>query len=87
MKVYPTQRTRYFTNEIKSNHKIEYHDDITISGLRDINKKRKELYLGQLEESIENLKVGDSIIFKVSNYDKNNYKLEIDELAVDLTLK
>lgn len=34
---------------------------------------------------IDNLKTGDSIIFKVRNYDKNDYKIEIDELAVDLT--
>ena len=85
--VSPIQSKRYFASEIKANHKIEYADDIGISGLRDRNKKRKELYLGQLGEAIENLKVGDSIIFKVINYDKNDYKLEIDELAVDLTLE
>ncbi len=34
---------------------------------------------------IDNLKTGDSIIFKVRNYAKNDYKIEIDELAVDLT--
>lgn len=85
--VSPIQSNRSFASEIKANHKIEYADDIGISGLRDRNKKGKELYLGQLGEAIENLKVGDSIIFKVINYDKNDYKLEIDELAVDLTLE
>lgn len=78
---------RYFASEIKENHKIEFADDIGISGLSDRNEKRKQLYLGQLGETIENLEVGDSIIFKVKNYDKNDYKLEIDELAVDLTLE
>lgn len=87
VEVSPIQSNRYFASEIKTNHKIEYADDIGISGLSDRNEKRKELYLGQLGEAIENLKVGDSIMFKVKNYDKNNYKLEINELAVDLTLK
>lgn len=87
VEVSPITSNRYFANEIKSNHKIEYADNIVISGLRDRNKDRKKLYLGQLGEAIENLKVGDTIIFKARNYDKNNYKLEIDELAVDLTLE
>ena len=85
--VSPTQSSRHFTSEIKANHKIEYADNIRISGLKDKNKNRKELYLGQLGEAIEKLNVGDSIIFKVKGYDKNDYKLEIDELAVDLTLE
>ena len=84
--VSPTESNRSFTSEIKEKHEIEYADHISIAGLKDRNKKRKDLYLGQLRETIENLIVGDSIIFKVKNYDKNNYKLEIDELAVDLTL-
>lgn len=85
--VSPIQSNRNFAAEIKANHKIEYADDIGIAGLRDRNKKRKEPYLGQLGEAIENLKVGDSIIFKVKKYDKDDYKLETDELAVDLTLE
>jgi hypothetical protein len=87
VEVSPIQSNRSFASEIKANHKIEYADDIGVAGLRDRNKERKELYLGQLGESIENLKVGDSIIFKARNYDKKDYKLEIDELAVDLTLE
>jgi len=83
----PIKSNRNFISEIKANHRIEYADNIGISGLADRNKKRKELYLGQLGETIDNLKVGDSIIFKVKNYDKNDYKLEIDELAVDLSLE
>jgi hypothetical protein len=86
VEISPIHSNRNFASEIKTNHKIEYADDIGISGLSDRNKKRKELYLGQLGEMIENLKVGDSIIFKVNNYDKNDYILEIDKLAVDLTL-
>ncbi len=85
--VSPIKSNRHFTSEIKANHKIEYADNIMISGLKDRNKKRKELYLGQLGEEIENLKVGDSIIFKVKNYNKNDYKLDINELAVDLTME
>ncbi len=84
--VSPTQSNRSFTSEIKAKHKIEYPDNITIVGLKDRNKKRKELYLGQLGETIENLKASDFIIFKAKNYDKNDYKLEIDELVVDLTI-
>jgi hypothetical protein len=87
VEVSPIQSTRYFASEIKVHHKIEYADDIGISGLSDPNKKHKKLYLGQLGEVVENLKVGDTILFKVRNYDKNNDKLEIDELAVDLTLE
>jgi hypothetical protein len=83
----PIQSNRHFASEIKANHKIEFANDIGISGLKDRNKKSKELYLGQLGETVENLKAGDSIIFKVVNYDKNDYNLEIDELAVDLTLE
>jgi preprotein translocase subunit YajC len=81
----PIPSNRRFASEIKANHKIEFADNIMISGLADPNKKRKELYLGQLGEMIDNLKTGDSIIFKVKNYDKNDYKIDIDELAVDLT--
>ncbi len=87
VEISPIKSTRNFASEIKANHKIEYADNISISGLRERNKDRKELYLGQLGEEIENLKIGDSIIFKVKNYSKNDYKLEIDELAVDLTLE
>lgn len=87
VEVSPIPSNVSFASELKANHKIEYPDNITISGLKDRNKKRKEVYLGQLGEAIDNLKVGDSIIFKVRNYDKNNYKLEIDKLAVDLTLE
>jgi len=83
--VSPIPSNRRFASEIKANHKIEYADNIMISGLADPNKKRKELYLGQLGETIDNLKTGDSIIFKARNYDKNDYKIRIDELAVDLT--
>ena len=83
--VSPIPSNRRFASEIKANHKIEYADNIMISGLADPNKKRKELYLGQLGEMIDNLNTGDSIIFKARNYDKNDYKIEIDELAVDLT--
>ena len=83
--VSPIPSNRRFASEIKANHKIEYADNIMISGLADPNKKRKELYLGLLGEMIDNLKTGDSIIFKARNYDKNDYKIEIDELAVDLT--
>jgi len=36
---------------------------------------------------IDNLQVGDSIIFKVNNYDKDNYKLDISELAIDLAVE
>ena len=85
VEVFPIQSNLSFASKIKANHKIEYADNIRISGLTDKNKKRKELYLGQLGENIENLKVGDSIIFKVKNYDREDYKLEIDELAVDLS--
>lgn len=87
VEVSPIQSNLSFASKIKANHKIEYADNIRISGLTDRNKKRKELYLGQLGEAIKNLKVGDSIIFKVKNYDKEDYKLETDELAVDLTLE
>lgn len=87
VEVSPIHSNRYFASEIEANHKIEYADDIMISGLRDRNKERKELYLGQLGEAIEKLNVGDSIIFKVKRYDKNDYKLDIDNLAVDLTIE
>ncbi len=82
----PIKDNPNFTSEIKTEHKIEYKDDITIVGLKEKFKKRKELYMGQLDEIIDNLKVGDSIIFKVKSYDKGNYRLDITELAVDLTL-
>ena len=38
---------------------------------------------------VKNLKVGDTIIFKVENngYNENEYNLEIDGLAFDLTLE
>lgn len=86
VEILPIESQRRFVNEIKANHKIEYDDDIMISGLRDKGKDRKELYLGQLEEVIDSLAVGDSIIFKASYYHKDDYKIAIDELAVDLTL-
>ncbi|MBN7771993.1 hypothetical protein [Clostridium aminobutyricum] len=87
VEVSPVQSNRSFASEIKAAHKIEFADDIGISGLSERNEKRKELYLGQLGETIDNLKVGDSIMFKVKHYDKNDYRLDIDELAVDLTLE
>jgi hypothetical protein len=87
VEVSPISSNRYFIHKIKKNHKIQYAENIGITGLKAPNKEGKELYLGQLGETIENLKVGDSIVFKVRYYDKNDYKLEIDELAVDLTLE
>lgn len=83
--VSPMKNNRKFVSEIKANHKLEYTDDIMISGIRERCKKRKRVHLRQLGESIHNLKVGDSIIFKVKHYNKNDYNLEIEELAVDLT--
>lgn len=81
----PIKSSRNFASEIKANHQIEYADNIGILGLKERDKEKKESYLGQLGESIANLKAGDSILFKATNYDKDNYKLKIDELAVDLT--
>jgi hypothetical protein len=87
VEVSPVSSNRYFISEIKANHQIEYADDIGISGLSDPRKKSKRHKLGGLGEAIDNLKVGDTIIFKAKNFDKNKYNLEIDELAVDLTLE
>ncbi len=82
----PIESNRSFASEIKAKHQIEYADDIGITGLKERNKKGKEIYLGQLGKTIENLKSGDSILFKVNKYNKNDYKIRIDHLAVDLTL-
>lgn len=86
VEVSPVSSNRSFLSEIKVNHKIEFASEIGIVGLREKNRKMKELYLGQLKNEIDRLKVGDSIIFKVKNYNENDMKLEIDKLAVDITL-
>jgi len=87
VKISPISSNRYFISEIKGNHQIEYKDNVRISGLSHPRKESKGHKLGGLGEAIDNLKVGDTIIFKANNYDKNRYNLEIDELAVDLTLE
>ncbi|TDT62795.1 hypothetical protein [Fonticella tunisiensis] len=90
MEVSPISSRRYFISEIKANHQIKYKlDSISVSGIADPNKKHKIPKLGELGEMVKKFKVGDTIIFKVANnhYDKNEYILEIEELAVDLTLE
>lgn len=85
VEVSPVASNRFFIGEIKENHHIEYADNIGISGISDPRKNSRRLKLGELGEIIDNLKVGDKIIFKVKKYNKNDYNIEIDELAVDLT--
>ncbi|GEM_PF-1317949 len=91
MEVSPILSKRKFAYEIKTNHQIEYKTDhINIAGLRDQRSKNfKEVKLGELGEIIKNLKVGDTVIFKIkdSGYDKGMYNLKVSELAVDLTLE
>lgn len=88
VKISPVSSNRYFISEVKANHHIEYADNIGISGLSDQSKNSRRLKLGELGETIDKLKVGDTIIFKVENgYDKNKYNFEVDELSVDLTLE
>lgn len=45
--------------------------------------------MGELREMLKNLKVGDSVIFNIKNneYDKNEYNLQINGLAFDMTLE
>jgi hypothetical protein len=87
MEVSPIPSKRYFISEIKANHQIKFSDSIGISGLKDPKRQNaRKLGLGGLKNEIANLNVGDTIIFKDDNYQKNKYELEIDSLAVDLTL-
>jgi len=87
VKVSPVTSNRYFIAEIKANHQIEY-DNINIAGLVDPRSKNfRRVKMGELAEMVKNLKVGDAIIFRVEDYDKNKYNFKINELAVDLTLK
>lgn len=90
VEVSPVSSKRYFISEIKANHQIKYKlDSISISGLSDPIKNHKKLKMGELGQLVTKYKVGDSIIFKVANksYDKNEYNLKIDELAIDQTLE
>ncbi len=90
VRVSPVSSNRYFISEIKANHQIEYElDNISVSGIGDPSKKHKILKMGELGELVTKFKVGDTIIFHVPDkyYDKNEYNLEIDGLAVDLTLE
>ena len=36
---------------------------------------------------INNFKVGDSIIFEVTSYDKDSYKVDITDLAIDISVQ
>ena len=78
-------------NKIKSNHKLEFNDSISISGLRSRGKERKDLSAGawakMADNLISNFKVGDSIIFEVTSYDKDSYKLDITDLAIDISVQ
>lgn len=91
MEVSPTSSSREFISEIKSNHQIEYSlDTVSVKGLKDPKTKNyKRLKIGELSEMIKNVKAGDTIIFKIKNndYDKNEYNLQIDALAFDMTLE
>ncbi len=86
----PVSSKRYFISEIKVKHQIKYKsDEISISGIGHPRKEKRTLKLGELDEIVREFKVGDTIIFylKDKRYDKNEYVLEIDGLAVDLTLE
>jgi len=90
VEVSPVSSKRYFIAIIKANHQIQYKlDSISVSGLSDPIKNFKRLKMGELAELVTKFKVGDTIIFKVVNrdYDKNEYNLKINELAVDTTLE
>lgn len=91
MEVSPASSSREFVSEIKSNHQIEYSlDTVSIKGVKDPKVKNyKKVKMGELSEMIKNVKAGDTIIFKIKNndYDKNEYNLQIDALAFDMTLE
>lgn len=90
VEISPVPSSRYFISEIDAIHKIEYElDKMSVAGIADPHKKHKTLRLGELGELAAQFKVGDTIIFHLADkqYDKNNYNLRIDKLAVDLTLK
>jgi hypothetical protein len=91
MEVSPVSNNREFLSEIKANHQIKYPTDtVTVTGVKDpkiYNYKR--LKMGELSEMAKSIKAGDTVIFKIKNndYDKNEYNLQIDELAFDMTLE
>lgn len=90
VEVSPIKSTSSFARKIRANHKIEFEDSIRISGLTSRGKERIEFspraWAEMADNLIDDLEVGDSIIFKVNNYDKDNYKLDISELAMDLAV-
>lgn len=91
LEVSPISSNREFISETKANHQIEYSTDkVNVAGIRDPKVKNyKRLKMGELREMVNNIKVGDTIIFiiKNKNYDKNEYNLQIDGLAFDMTLE
>ena len=91
VEVSPIKSTATFARKIKSNHKLEFNDSISISGLRSRGKEKKDLSAGawakMADNLISNFKVGDSIIFEVTSYDKDSYKLDITDLAIDISVQ
>ena len=91
VEVSPMKSTSTFARKIKSKHKLEFNDSISISGLRSRGKEKKDLSAGawskMADNLISNFKVGDSIIFEVTSYDKDSYKLDITDLAIDISVQ
>lgn len=90
VEVSPVPSNRYFISEIDANHQLEYElDKISVAGISDPHKEHKTFKFGELKELAAKFKTGDAIIFHLADiqYDKNNYNLKIDRLAIDLTLE
>lgn len=91
IEVSPASSNREFISEIKTTHQIEYlTDKVTATGIKDPKAKNyKRLKMGELREMVKNVKTGDTIIFKIkdNDYNKNEYNLQIDGLAFDMTLE
>lgn len=81
----PVPSTRYFIKPIKAEHTIHY-DNSNISGFSDPLKDSKKLRMGELSDMVKGLKVGDSLIVRIEDYDPGKTSYNVSEIAFDLTV-
>lgn len=81
----PVPSPRYFIKPIKAAHVIHY-DNSNISGLSDPLKDSKKLRMGELNDMVKGLKVGDSLIVRIEDYDPGKTSYNVSEIAFDLTV-
>ncbi|PKM52571.1 MAG: hypothetical protein CVV02_00090 [Firmicutes bacterium HGW-Firmicutes-7] len=88
IEVSPTSSKHKDIFEIKKNYQLVYNvDKITISARNEpSNNEHKQLEMGELRDIVENIKIGETLVFKIKDISQDDeIELEISEIVVYLS--